>query len=147
MSLCFKTITFFVTAFLLSSCAPAEAPQDSNGKTPQHVLLETYVHIAEGNYDKARKNFSQAYLDGFVLKNGSTFVSFHSNPKGIDTTGWETEWLQTELIGNDYNANVWRVQLIVDEGKGNSNRPGVVHDLHIVDEVWKIVFWGDYPKS
>ena len=138
--------TFIAVCFLIG-CSEKEAPQDSNGKTPQQVLLETYTLIAESQFDKAKENFSPKYIKDFMTSKNMTFIEFHSNEQGIDTRGWDVKWLKTNLVGNDYNDNVWRAKLIVDEGKGAHNRPGVVHDFHIIDGVWKIVFWGDYPKS
>lgn len=128
-------------------CSIKEAPLDSNGNTPQQVLLETYTLIAEGKYDVAKNNFSQDYIEEFISKKNLSFVEFHSNKQGIDTRGWEVKWLKSNLMGNDYNNDVWRAEIIVDEGKGKNNRPGVVHDFYIIDDVWKIVFWGDYPRS
>ena len=140
-------IAALAAAFLLIGCGEKQAPLDSNGNTPQQVLLETYVLIAEGEYDKAKGNFSPKYIKDFITSKDLTFIDFHSNEHGIDTRGWDVKWLKTVLAGNDYNDNVWRAKLIVDEGKGKHNRPGVVHDFHLIDGVWKIVFWGDYPKS
>lgn len=147
MKLTHLLIITFISAVFLIGCSTKEAPLDSNGKTPQQVLLETYVLITEGKYDKAELNFSPKYIKDFITGRNLTFIQFHSNKQGIDTRGWDVKWLKTSLKGNDYNKNVWRVKLVVDEGKGANNRPGVVHDLHLIDGVWKIVFWGDYPKS
>ena len=142
-----RWITVFIALILLSGCASKEAPLDANGKTPQQVLLETYTLIAQGQYEVGKKSFSARYIEELITSKGLTFVEFHSNPRGIDTRDWKVEWLKTNLVGNDYNDEVWRANLDVDTGKGKENPPGVVHDFHIIDGVWKIVLWSDYPKS
>jgi len=140
-------IVLFMMMIIIVSCSKQEAPLDSNGKTPQQILLETFVLITEGKYDEAKNNYSPDYIKEFISGKDLTFVEFHTNKRGIDTTGWEVKWLKSNLIGNDYNDNVWRAEIVVDEGKGSHNRPGVVHDFYLIDGVWKIVFWNHYPKK
>ena len=135
----------FIAAVLITmfvGCATKEAPLDSQGKSPQQVLLETYTLIIEGNYSEAEANFSPSFIDELITKNKSTFIEYCGNAKD-----WKVEWLKTKVMGNDYNDNVWRVKIIPDEGKGSHNGPGIVQDLSIIDGMWKIVFWGHYKKS
>jgi hypothetical protein len=40
-----KFITAIALALILGGCGRIEAPFDANGKTPQQVLLETYLSI------------------------------------------------------------------------------------------------------
>jgi hypothetical protein len=115
---------------------------DSRGKTPEQVLMETYDLILEGQYARAQENFSPQFIATLITNNNSTFIDYCANTKG-----WRSDWMKTKLMGNDYNDDLWRVKLIPDEGKGKHNRPGIVHDLSIVDGKWTIVFWGHYPKS
>ncbi len=126
---------------LLLGCSE-KPPADSQGRTPQQVLLETYELILDGQYARAQENFSPQFIQTLITNNNSTFVDYCGNIKG-----WRSDWLKTKLIGNDYNDNLWRVKLIPDEGKGKHNRPGIVHDLYMVDGKWTIVFWGHYPKT
>ena len=136
-----------IASFMFLGCGKKEAPIDANGKTPQQVLLETYSLITQGEYETGMKNFSVQYIEELITSKDQTFVQFHSNPQGIDTRNWKVEWLKSNLVGNDYNDNVWRANLDVDAGKGKDNPPGVVHDFHLIDGVWKIVLWSNYPKS
>lgn len=127
---------------LLLGCTKAEPPLDSNGYTPQQVLLTTYIAIVEGRLDDAKANFSPTFIETMITKNNSTFAEYCKNIEG-----WQVEWLKTKLMGNDYNDELWRVKVIPDEGKGKENRPGIVQDLALIDGQWKVVFWGNYPKS
>ena len=129
-------------ALLIFGCSESKPPVDSNGNTPQQVLMETYTLILNGKYDQAQNNFSPEFIEELITKNNSTFTEYCSN-----TDGWKVEWLKTKLVGNDYNDNMWRVKIIPDEGKGAENRPGIVQDLYLIDGVWKIVFWNHYPKT
>ena len=137
-----QLFTVLATIFVLAACGTDAPPLDSNGKTPQQVLMDTYVLIVEGNFEAAEKNFSSQFLQEFVSSKQQTFAEYCR-----DTSGWKKEWLKTILVGNDYNDQVWRVKIIPDEGKGKEKGPGIVQDLHIIDGVWKVVFWGHYPKS
>jgi len=147
MTVNYRWFGVFFAVTLLLGCAPKEAPLDANGKTPQQVLLETYTLITQGNYEDAKRNFSERYIEELITSKGRTFVDFHSDSRGIDTREWKIEWLKTNLVGNDYNDNVWRANLDVDAGRGKGNPPGVVHDFYIIDGAWKIVLWSDYPGS
>ena len=131
-----------VVALLLCSCGSSSPPADSNGDSPEGVIMKTYVAILEGDYELAKKNFSPEFIEELITKNGSTFEEYCEN-----TEGWKREWLRVKVVGNDYNKDMWRVKVIPDEGKGAENRPGVVHDLYIIDGAWKIIFWNHYPKS
>ena len=126
---------------LLLGCSE-KPPVDAQGKTPQQVLMETYNLILDGQYAQAQQAFSPQFIQALITDNNLTFVDYCGNIKG-----WQPEWMKTKLMGNDYNDDVWRVKLIPDEGKGKENRPGIVHDMHIVDGKWTIVFWGHYPKT
>lgn len=136
-----------IVLVLVTGCAGKKAPLDANNRTPAQVLLETYQLIVQGDYAAAERNFSARYVEELITSKGSDFVAFHQNPNGIDVRAWQVAWLKSELVGNDYNDNVWRAKIIVDAGKGKENPPGVVHDFHLIDGVWKIVLWSDYPKS
>ena len=130
-------------AFLLTGCGTPDPPTDSAGKGPDEIMLETYQLILAGNFAEAEKSFSPKFLDEFVVSKGKTF-DFYC---GEYTKGWKPEWLKTQVMGNDYNQDIWRVKIIPDEGKGAENRPGIVQDLILVEGAWQIVFWGHYPKS
>lgn len=142
MKITCHSVVLLAPIIFLIGCGVKEAPLDTNGKTPQQVMMDTYVLILEGNYAEAQENFSAEFINEFITTKNTTFVDYCSM-----TDGWKVEWLKTKLLGNDYNDNVWRVRIIPDEGKGNENRAGIVQDLHLIDGVWKIVFWGHYPKS
>ena len=90
----------------------------------------------------ALANFSDEFIEEFLTSKNVTFEEYCSYAKD-----WKVEWLRTELIGNDYNKNVWRLKIITNEGKGEHNGAGAVQDLYKINGKWKIVFWGDYPKS
>ncbi|UCD68838.1 MAG: hypothetical protein JSW48_01660 [Betaproteobacteria bacterium] len=126
---------------LLVGCAE-KPPVDSQGKTPQQVLMETYHLILDGQYARARENFSPHFIDALITNNNATFIDYCGHVKG-----WRSDQLKTKLMGNDYNDKLWRVKLIQDEGKGEPSRQGILHDLYIVDGKWTIVFWGHYSKS
>ena len=143
----YQYLLILLTISLFFGCSTKEAPTDANGKSPQQALLETYKLITQGDYEDAKKNFSERYIEELITSKGKTFIDFHRDPHGIDTRDWNIEWLKTNLVGNDYNDNVWRANLDVDAGKGKENPPGVVHDFHLIDGVWKIILWSDYPKS
>ncbi len=138
----YQIVIIALTALLAFGCTSKEAPVDSQGKTPQQVMMETYTLILEGNYSEAKKNFNPEFIDAVITKNNSTFEEYCKN-----TEGWKISWLKTKVKGNDYNDNLWRVKIIPDEGKGANNGPGVVQDLYIIEGKWKIVFWNHYPKS
>ena len=104
--------------------------------------MDSYVLILERKHAEAEKNFSPAFIEELITSKNTTFVEYCSM-----TDGWKVEWLKTKLMGNEYNDDVWRVMIIPDEGKGKENRAGIVQDLSMIDDVWKIVFWGHYPKS
>ncbi len=136
------TVFFLLAVMLpLHGCGP-KPPVDSQGKTPQQVLMETYTLILEGQYARAQKNFSPRFIEDLITRNNSTFIEYCRK-----TQGWRADWLRAKLIDNDYNDNLWRVQLFPDNGKSEENRSGIVHDLTIVDGRWTIVFWGHYSKS
>ncbi|KAA3636361.1 MAG: hypothetical protein DWP97_02935 [Calditrichaeota bacterium] len=137
-----KIILLIMVCALVVGCSEKKAPLDANGKSPEQVLMETYVDILYENYNKAELNFAPEYVKELITDNGSTFREYCKN-----TDGWKIEWLKTTLIGNDYNNDVWRVRIYPDEGKGKENRPGIVQDMHIIDGSWKIVFWNHYPES
>ena len=137
-----KLVTLFCVILLIISCSETKAPLDAHGKSPEQVLMETYIDIIYGNLDKAEQNFAPEFVKEIISDNGSTFYEYCQN-----TDGWRIEWLKTTLIGNEYNDNVWRVRIYPDEGKGKENRPGIVQDMHIIDGSWKVVFWNHYPKS
>ena len=142
MKITYKLFTALAAICFLLGCSVKEPPRDSSGKTPQQVLMDTYVLILEGKYEDAKNNFSPEFIEEFVTKKNITFVEYCGNTKG-----WKSEWLKTKLVGNDYNDELWRVKIIPDEGKGSENSPGIVQDLYIIDSVWKIAFWNHYPKS
>ena len=138
----YRAMLLLIAVFIMFGCGAKETPKDSNGLSPEQVLMNTYTLILDGKFEAAQKNFSPEFIEEMITKNKSTFVEYCKN-----TEGWKKEWLKTKLVGNDYNDNIWRVKIIPDEGKGANNRPGIVQDLHIIDGTWKIVFWGHYPKS
>ncbi len=137
-----QAFSLLVLFFFVVGCGATDAPKDSNGKTPQQVMMETYQLILEGKYEEAEANFSAEFIEEFITTKNTTFVDYSNT-----TNGWKREWLKTKLIGNDYNDNIWRVKIIPDEGKGKDNGPGIVQDFYLIDGVWKIVFWNHYPKS
>ena len=134
-------LTLLVVLTLLLGCSE-KPPADAQGRTPQQVLMETYNLILDGQYALAQENFSPKFIETLITNNNSTFVDYCANTKG-----WRPDWMRTKVMGNDYNDDIWRVKLIPDEGKGKHNRPGIVHDMAIVDGKWTIVFWGHYPKT
>ena len=141
-------IAICVVLFLLGCNSSNSPPKDTSGKTPDQFLLETYQLIVNGQFDEAEKRFSPAFLEKFVYKNYDSFSQYFLDRKtGLRSSDWKSEWLKAKLIGNDYNDDLWRAKIIVDAGKGAENPPGVVNDLYLIDGVWKIVFWGDYPES
>lgn len=142
MTLFYRLPVALAAAFLIAGCSAEQPPLDSEGKTPQQVLMETYTLILEEKYTEAEKRFSPEFVKALITDNKSTFVEYCNNTKG-----WQREWLKTKLVGNDYNENLWRVKIIPDEGKGAHNGPGIVQDLYMIDGEWKIVFWQHYPKS
>ena len=125
----------------LTGCSTKEAPIDSSGNKPDQVLLDTYKLIVDGKFDEAQKNFSPDYIETFITSKNTTFEEYCSKTKG-----WTSESLKTEVMGNDYNDNLWRVK-IYSEINGSQNGPGIVQDLYIIDGEWVIVFWNHYPKS
>ena len=60
---------------------------------------------------------------------------------------WTQANLQTKVIGNDYNKEVWRVRVWSEDGKGAENPAGAQHDLAIIDGRWLLVNWSDFPKN
>ena len=114
----------------------------SGDKDSARVLMETYHLILDGQYARARENFSPQFIDALITNNNATFIDYCGHVKG-----WRSDQLKTKLMGNDYNDKLWRVKLIQDEGKGEPSRQGILHDLYIVDGKWTIVFWGHYSKS
>ncbi len=142
MNTTYQSFTLLAAILFLMACSVKEPPKDSNGKTPQQVIMDTYLLILKGKYAEAQNNFSPEFIKEFVTTKNTTFVEYASN-----TNGWKVEWLKTKLVGNKYNDEMWRVKIIPDEGKGNRNGPGIVQDLYLIDGVWKIVFWNHYPKS
>lgn len=136
-----SSLLILMVVFILG-CATEQPPVDANGKSPEQVMVETYTQIINGNFDEAVKSFSDEYIEEFMTSKNITFEEYCKLAEG-----WKVEWLKTELVGNDYNKDLWRVRIIPDEGKGKNNGPGIVQDLYIIDGVWKIVFWNHYPKS
>lgn len=137
-----RLLTMLITTFAIVGCGTAQPPLDSQNRTPEQVMIATYTSILEDHYDEAIRNFSHEFITEFVTSKEISFEEYCQM-----TAGWQVEWLNTVLVGNDYNDDVWRVKIIPDEGKGKHNGPGVVQDLHIIDGEWKIVFWGHYPRS
>ena len=140
-----KLIRYSVITGLLATllaCAKATPPADNFARTPDEVLLETYLLMVRGQCTEAMTNFSAAYVETFITEKGKTAEDYCAS-----VAEWQEEWLRVEVKGNDYNDAMWRVKVIPDEGKGSGNRPGAVHDFYLIDGAWKIVFWGDYPKS
>lgn len=127
---------------LLGACNADRPPVDSRGKTPQQVVKETYALILEGQYAQARSNFSAKFIQELITNNNRTFIDYCAS-----TRGWRPDRLKTVVVGKAYNEDMWRVKLIPDEGKEKVARPGVVHDLYMINGKWTIVFWGDYPKT
>ncbi len=142
MKITFRSFIVLAAILFLAGCSVNEPPSDLNGKTPQQVLMDTYVLILDGKYAEAQKSFSPEFVETMITKNNMTFDEYCRN-----TNGWKVEWLKTERVGNKYNDEMWRVKIIPDEGKGNENGPGIVQDLYLIDGAWKIVFWNHYPKS
>lgn len=136
-------VIFVILTVAMYGCGSSAPPTDSNAQLPQDIVMETYRLILSGDYAGAQENFSDEYIEEFVTSRNKTFKEYADGP----TEGWKPEWLKTKLMGNKYNRDVWRVKIIPDEGKGANNGPGIVHDLHIIDGRWKIVFWGHYPKT
>ena len=91
-----QTFASWTAMLLLTGCSVKEAPTDSNGKTPQQVLMETYVLIVEGKHDEAKNHFSAEFIKEFVTDKNMTFADYCSNTKG-----WKVEWLKTKVVGND----------------------------------------------
>ncbi|MCB1197604.1 MAG: hypothetical protein R3A45_06075 [Bdellovibrionota bacterium] len=135
----FVCVSFLI---LLLACEKSKAPLDSNHQSPEDVMLSTYTLIVNGEYDRARQNFSDQFIDIMLTKHHITFEKYCENTKG-----WKVQWLKTQSMGNQYNKDMWRVKIIPDEGKGPNNGPGIVQDFYLIDGQWKIVFWGDYPKT
>ncbi len=131
-----------LAAALLFGCSAHRPPVDSQGKTPQQVLKETYTLILEGQYARAQSNFSPKFIETLITNNNMTFVDYCAK-----TRGWRPDWLKTQVVGRAHDDNLWRVKLISSDAKGNADRSGVVHDLYLVNGKWTIVFWGDYPKT
>lgn len=142
MKSCFQIAIPIALSSLLLACSETPPPVDADGKTPDQVLLETYTMMVSGQCEEAMDKFSDAYLQKFLTDKNKSHEEYC-----VTTDGWQVSWLKAKNMGNDYNSELWRVKIIPDEGKGASNRPGVVHDLRIIDGQWKVVFWGDYPKS
>lgn len=131
-----------LVAALLFGCSADRPPVDSQGRTPQQVVTETYTLILEGQYARAESNFSPKFIDSLITNNNFTFIDYCSK-----TRGWRPDRLKTTLVGRAHNDDLWRVKLVSDDGSGSAARSGVVHDLYLVDGKWTIVFWGDYPKT
>ena len=90
-----------ISILLILGCTTKTAPLDSEGKSPEQVMMETYTMIVEGNLDGALANFSKEYIEEFLTSKNVTFEEYCSYAKD-----WKVEWLRTELMGNDYNKNV-----------------------------------------
>ena len=129
-------------AVFIWGCGTPEAPLDKNGNKPSDVLLTAYTAVVNKDFDSAKLHFSDAFIKELITDKNISFEKYCEN-----ATNWQVSWLKTKPMGNDYNDNVWRAKIIPDEGKGAENGPGIVHDFHLIDGVWKVVFWGHYPKS
>jgi len=129
-----------LAAALLVGCTANRPPVDSQGKTPQQVVKETYTLILQGQYAQAQSNFSPKFIQALITNNNQTFIDYCAK-----TRGWHPDWLKARIVGGERNENLWRVKLIPDNGKGD--HPGIVHDLYMVDGKWTIVFWGHYAKT
>jgi len=143
-----KIKILMVVILFLSACNEVkQAPLDTQGLTPEQVMFKIFVLITKGYYEEAETHYSKQYINEFMTKKNISFKEYHENSRGIDTRGWLQQTLRTEPVGNNYNKDVWRVNLNVDEGKGKSNPVGVVHDFYLINGFWKVVFWGDYPRT
>ena len=131
-----------VAAALLAGCQSAAPPPDVDGKLPQDVMLEVYTAVLEGRYADAEKRFSPAFVKTFMTDRNLSLEQYTEY-----TRGWKVEWLKTELVGNDYNDDLWRVRTTPDAGRGKSNPAGAVNDLYLIDGHWKVAFWDHFPKS
>ena len=129
-------------AAVLAGCNGEKPPADSLGRTPQQVVKETYALMIEGQYARARSNFSAKFIQELITKNDRTFIDYCAS-----TNGWRPDRLRTELVGKAYEADMWRVKLMPGDDNGQVDRAGVVHDLYMINGKWTIVFWGDYPKT
>lgn len=135
-------IALTFTCFFCACGKKIESPTDSKGATPESTFIKICELIIDGNLEEAQRYYSSDFIDEFITTKN---VSFSEYTKHI--AGWKKEWLKTKPMGNDYNENVWRVKMIPDEGKGANNQAVVVYDFHIIDGVWKVVFWNHYPKT
>lgn len=124
-------------------CSSPPPPTDSAGNSPEATLKTAYELILAGDFADAEKHFDERLIKAVLPPtHPDDFTSFYKK----QTENWKAERLQTELKGNDYNDNVWRVRIWSEEGRGKDNTPGAMQDLAQINGVWKIVFWGDYEK-
>jgi len=129
-------------AALMAGCDGEQPPVDSQGKTPQQVVKETYALILQGQYDRARGNFSPKFIQELITNNNRTFIDYCAS-----TRGWRPDRLKTKLLGKAYDEDLWHVKLIPGDDNAKTESAGVVHDLYRINGKWTIVFWGDYPKT
>ena len=71
MKITFHSVALLAPIIFLIGCGVKEAPLDANGKTPQQVMMDTYVLILEENYAEAQKNtprtVHEATLQGGIV--------------------------------------------------------------------------------
>lgn len=137
-----KLILSIAALLLITACSPMESPRDTNGSKPEDIMLKIYIHFSNNECDKARQYFSAEYIATIITGNKLSFTDFCQK-----YTSWQEKWLRVELVGNDYNKDLWSVRVIPDEGLGKKNRAGAVQEFYMIDGQWKIVFWNHYPKS
>ncbi len=139
-----KNLLALSLTLTLIACSQTPPPTDNTGNTPEAVVLNAYTLMFEGNYDAAEALFDKRLTASiFTPTHPENFESFYT--KQIEP--WTQANLRTKLIGNKYNPNVWRVRIWSEDGRGDENHPGAVHDLAQIDGKWFFVNWSDYPKG
>lgn len=140
-------ITFIFTA----GCSKEQPPLDSNGKTPQQALIDTYTLMIEGKYEEAEKGFEPDFIETFATKKGKTFEEYCQ--ERVDK--WPVEGLTAEIndhFRNKFNPEMWLVNIkpVITDPSVDENDPQRFarnEDLLIIDGAWKIVFGNDHPPK
>lgn len=139
-----KSLLALFLAFILMGCSQTPPPTDSAGSTPEAAVMTAYKLMFAGDYEAAEALFDKRLTAAiFTSTYPENFEGFYK--KQIEP--WTQANLKTELIGNKYNPDVWRVSIWSEDGKGKENHPGAVHDLAQIDGKWFFVNWSDYPKG
>ena len=127
-----------------AACGKVAPPVDSAQQTPEQVVMKTYELMFKGDFEAAKAMFDQRLLN-------AVFPSTH--PQGFaghyqeQIAPWTQANLQTKVIGNDYNKEVWRARVWSEDDKGAEDPAGAQHDLAIIDGRWLLVNWSDFPKN